>query len=301
MNWDDLRVFLAVARNRSLNAAAKSVGLDSTTISRRLARLAKSLNATLFEQYSGVHKLTERGAELLRHAEIIEAAALSAQEVSDVGRWLGGRIRVSIPEGFGWFIAKYLHSFHERYPHVAVDLVTSAGGKGHLSPSKREAEIDLISMRPSRGPVTVRRLFNPTVQLFASKDYLAQHDPVNALDDLVHHTLIGYVDNLLFSDELNYLGRLSLVVEPALKSSSIIVQYNLVASGAGIAMLPTFIGAQDPQLVVVLPDRVRQTHDLWMVVHQDTKKIPRVRVFISWLLEIIEAHRSLLTCAEIAS
>jgi DNA-binding transcriptional LysR family regulator len=298
MNWDDLRVFLAVARNRSLSAAAKSVGLDSTTVSRRLARLAKSLNATLFEQYSGVHELTERGTELLRHAEAIEAAALSAQEVSDVGRWLGGRLRVSIPEGFGWFIGKHMRSFHERYPHVAVDLVTSTSGKGHLSPSKREAEIDLISTRPSRGPVTVRRLFTPTVQLFASKNYLAQHGPINSLGDVVNHTLIGYIDNLLFSEELNYLAQLRLAAEPILKSSSIIVQYSLVASGAGIAMLPTFIGAQDPDLLVLLPDQVRQTHDLWMVVHQDTRKIPRVRAFIGWLLEVIEENRSLLTSEE---
>lgn len=296
MNWDDLRVFLAVARNRRLGAAAKSVGLDSTTVSRRLARLAKSLDATLFEQYSGVHQLTERGAELLRHAETIEAAALSAQEVSDAGRWLRGQLRVSIPEGFGWFIAKHLRGFHERYPQVAVDLVTSTSGRGHLSPSKREAEIDLTAMRPSRGPVTVRKLVSPTVQLFASKNYLEKHGSINTFEDLSNHTLVGHIDHLLFSPELNYLAELGLVVDPMLHSSSIIVQYNLVESGVGIAMLPTFIGAQNPDLVVLLPDQVRLVRDLWIVVHQDMRKIPRVRAFISWLLEFVEENRSLLIC-----
>jgi DNA-binding transcriptional LysR family regulator len=300
LNWDDLRVFLAIARTRRLSAAAKSLGLDSTTVSRRLARLAISLDATLFEQYSGVHQLTERGIELLRYAETIEAAALSAQEISDSGPWLGGQLRISVPEGFGWLIAQHLHSFHEQYPHVTLDLVTSASGSGHLSPAKREAEIDLISMRPSRGPVTVRKLVSPTVQMFASKSYLAKHAPIRTLEDVVNHTLIGHVDHLLSSHELNYLAQLGLVAEPVLHSTSILVQYNLVASGAGIAMLPSFIGSQNPDLVVLLPDVVRQVRDLWMVVHQDMRKIPRVRAFVGWLLEFVDANRSLLVCEETA-
>jgi DNA-binding transcriptional LysR family regulator len=299
MNWDDLRVFLAVARNRRLSSAAKSVGLDSTTVSRRLARLEKSLDATLFEQYSGVHQLTERGSELLQHAEAIEAAALSAQEAADVGQSLGGRLRVSIPEGFAWLVSQELHTFHKRHPQVAIDFVVATSGRGHLSPSKREAEIDLTALRPARGPVTVRRLVSPTTQLYASKGYLQEHGPIDSLADLANHTLVGHIDDLLLTPELNYLAEIGTVEEPILHSSSILVQYNLVASGAGIAMLPNFIAAQSSDLQVLLPEHVRLVRHLWMVVHQDMRRIPRVRAFTNWLLEVIQAKQSLLVCEDL--
>jgi DNA-binding transcriptional LysR family regulator len=301
MNWDDLRVFLAVARSRRLSAAARSVGLDSTTVSRRLARLEKSLNTTLFEQYSGVHQLTERGSELLQHAEAIEAAALSAQESADVGHALGGRLRVSIPEGFASLISRELHTFHQRYPQVMIDFVIATSGRGHLSPSKREAEIDLTAVRPSRGPVTVRRLVSPTTQLFASKAYLEKHGTIASLADLADRTLIGHIDELLLAPELNYLAEIGVMAEPILHSSSILVQYNLTVSGAGIAMLPNFIAAQCPDLQVLLPEDIRLVRHLWMVTHQDMRRIPRVRAFTSWLLEIVEAKQSLLVCPDLST
>lgn len=292
MNWDDLRIFLAVARAQKIAIAAKAVGLDATTLSRRIDRLARGLGTTLFEPGAPGQMLTERGVRLLHYAEQIERAALAAGgEVSGERGSLAGVVRVSVSEGFGtWIVARHLVEFHRANPSIVVELVASSG---FLNPSKREADIAVMLTRPKSGPVVARRLTDYRLKLYAAPAYLAASGPLQSPDDLRRHILIGYVPDIVYSPALDYLAEVRPGIEPDIRSSSINAQHALAASGAGVCVLPCFIGDHDAALVQVLPD-VRLERAFWLVVHKDVRHIARVAAFVDWLVALVESERALL-------
>lgn len=172
-DWDDLRVFVTVARMRRIAPAARALGIDATTISRRLSRLAQALDAELFEQVGSERVLTHRGVALFRHAESIEGEALAAAaEVKGERESLSGHVRISVAEGFGTFIlAPALPSFHARHPGIHLDIVSASG---FLNPSKREADMAVMLARPQRGNLSVQRLADYRLHLYAAPSYLAR-------------------------------------------------------------------------------------------------------------------------------
>ncbi|MBH1993185.1 MAG: LysR family transcriptional regulator [Sphingomonadaceae bacterium] len=285
-DWDDLRVFLAVARARKVAPAARVLGIDATTIARRLARLEKALDAELFEMGAGERSLTGRGQDLLAHAEAAESAALAA--IEDMGgqeRKLAGQVRLSVAEGFGtWVLAPGMADFNQRHPGIRLDLITASG---FLNPSKREADMAVMLARPQRGRLTVRRMGDYGLHLYASPDYLARAGRPATPSDLRAHTLIGYVPEFIFSPELDYLDEVETGLEANLRSTSIIMQQRMIAEGAGIGVLPDFIGRRDSALVALMPDQVEITRSFWLVMHGDLRKLARIAAVAGWLQERI--------------
>lgn len=274
-DWDDLRVFITVARMKRVAAAARALDIDATTISRRLSRLAQALDTDLFEQVGSDRILTHRGLALFRHAESIEGSALAAvAEVKGERRSLRGHVRVSVAEGFGTrILAPGLPAFHAQHPGIHVDIVTASG---FLNPSKREADMAVMLARPQRGNLSVRRIADYRLHLYASPAYLQRNDRPSDRRDLQDHVLIGYVPEFLFAPELNYLDEVLPGAEAALRSSSIGIQRRLVLDGAGIGVLPDFMAANDTRLVRLLGDDVEITRSFWLVTHRDMTKLARI-------------------------
>ena len=289
MNWDDLRHFLAVARSGQLQQAAERLGVDPTTVGRRLKRLEAALGQTLFEQTKDGHALTEAGERL---AERAEAMARQAEEIgASPGEpgLLGGSVRVTVSEGFGsWFVARHLPAFAAAHPRLTVDLVASSG---FLNPSRREADVAILLDRPRKGPLFTRKLTDYRLRLYAAKGWLAAHGPVASRADLRRHPLIGYVPDLLYAPELRYLAEIAPGLEPRLRSTSINAQLHLVAAGAGIAVLPCFMGDADPSLARLL-DEVAVTRSFWLVTHADTRRSARVGAFVDWLVAVVAANQA---------
>lgn len=285
-DWDDLRVFLAVARARKVAPAARALHIDATTIARRLARLEKALDAELFEMGAGERSLSARGQDLLVHAEAAESAALAAME--DMGgqqRALTGQVRLSVAEGFGtWVLAPGMADFNQRHPGIRLDLITASG---FLNPSKREADMAVMLARPQRGRLTVRRMGDYRLHLYAAPDYLARAGRPAAPSDLRSHTLIGYVPEFIFSPELDYLDEVEAGLEANLRSTSIIMQQRMIAEGAGIGVLPDFIGRRDSSLVALMPEQVEIIRSFWLVMHGDLRKLARIGAVAAWLQERI--------------
>ena len=203
----------------------------------------------------------------------------------------GGVVRVSASEGFGtWFVAHHLRAFAELHSTIGVDL---AATNGFLSPSKRETDVAILLARPRRGPLITRRLADYGLRLFASRRYLDAHDPVGSVGDLRRHQLIGYIPDLIYAPELDYLDEVGPGLEPRLRSSSINAQYRMAASGNGVAVLPCFIGDADSGLVRLLPE-VWIRRSFWLVTHKDTRRSPRVDRFVDWLVAVTEEHRDAL-------
>ncbi|MCG2841176.1 LysR family transcriptional regulator [Sandaracinobacter sp. RS1-74] len=293
-DWNDYQIFLAVARAGKIARAAIALGIDATTVSRRLRRLEARLEATLFEQTREGQLLTEAGERLLAKVESMARAAADISESGRASGGLSGTLRVSVSEGFGsWFLARHLKEFAHAHPNLTVDLVASSG---FLSPSKREADVAVVLSRPKAGPLIARKLSDYALRLYATPAYLAERGAPQQPADLAHgHDLVGYVPDLLYAPELRYLNEICPEPElhPSLRSSSINAQHALIASGAGVGVLPCFIGDADPSLVPALPGQFI-VRSFWLVMHKDNYSLARIEGWKEWLLDCVRRNQATL-------
>ena len=294
MDWDNLRYFLELARSGTLVSAARRLAVDHTTVARRIQALEKEMGLALFSREAGGHRLTEAGRRLQPQVEAMEDAFLtverSAAPPSQAG--LSGLVRIGATEGFGTVVlAPRLAQFAQAHPKLVIDLLAMPR-LVHLS--RREADIVISLERPARGPVVVTKLTDYALRLYASKDYLARHGVIRTREDLRGHTFISYVDDLLFSKELQYLDELYKPDSFALRSTSVLAQHRATAAGAGIAVLPAFIAEQDPTLQRVLPGEANFTRTFWMSVPSETRNLARMKAVWDFLRETVEAQRSIL-------
>ena len=288
-DWNDFQAFLAIARAGQLSRAAAAMGVDATTVGRRLRRLETRTGATLFEQTREGQVLTEAGEAMLAEVEAMEQAASRIAEHAASGSGPAGLLRVSLSEGFAsWIVAPALRSFVEANPRLVVDLVASSG---FLSPSKREADLAVTLSRPRAGPVIAGKLSDYSLRLYATRGYLSQNGMPGRPGDLARgHRLVGYIPDLLYAPELRYLAEIEPDLVATVRSSSINAQHRLIAAGAGIGVLPCFIGDSDKWLVPILPEQ-RITRSFWLVTHKDTHNLARVRAFKDWLTALVMRER----------
>jgi DNA-binding transcriptional LysR family regulator len=287
--WNDLQDFLAVARAGQIARAAALVGVDATTIGRRLRRLEARLGRTLFEQTREGQVLTEAGEALLAQVEAMQNAAERIVEAPGPAESLSGLLRVSVSEGFGtWLIAAHLHEFAALHPALTIDLAASSG---FLSPSRREADVAVLLARPRHGPVVAGKLSDYALHLYAARALIDRSGAPTRESLGQRHPLVGYIPDLLYSPELRFADDLGTLPAPTLRSSSINAQARLIATGAGVGVLPHFIAGAEPALVRVLPE-VTITRSFWLVTHRDTRQLRRVRAFSAWLGELVVKHRA---------
>jgi DNA-binding transcriptional LysR family regulator len=279
MDWDDLRIFLQVARSRRIASGARALGIDPTTVGRRIARLEQRLDARLFGGVGRDRQLTERGQQLLAHAETIENAALTAMGAHSGGP--AGNVRLSVAEGFAtWLIAPGLAQFHLAHPDIRLDIITTSG---FLNPSKREADIAVMLARPRHGRLIASKLSGYRLRLYASREYLARHDAPHSIDALKSHPLVSYVPEFNNSPELDYLNEIGPEIEPVFRSTSINVQHQIIASGAAIGALPRFIGDRNEALITVLEHEINIERCFWLVSHADMRHLARIDAVTRWL------------------
>lgn len=284
-NWDDLRVFLAVARAQRIAPAARALGVDVTTVNRRLARLGAAMGGALFETLGGERRLSETGQALLIHAETIEAAVLSATEGERGRSGIAGHVRLSIAEGLATHVvAPGVARFRAAHPQLRLDLITASG---FLNPSKREADVAVMLARPRNRQLRAARLADYRLQLYATRDYLDAHGVPGDAAALGEHALIGYVPEHIHAVELDYLSEIHDGLVARARSTSINVQHAMIRTGAGIGILPDFIARRDGRLVEVLPGQVALGRTFWLVTHEDTHATPRIEAVTGWLREVV--------------
>lgn len=294
-DWNDYRAFIVVAQTGQIARAAKKMGVDATTVGRRIRRLEGQIGYTLFEQTREGQAITQAGEKLLNAIEVMAAAADAVQPTAPRGSGLSGTLRISVSEGFGsWFLTRHVPQFVERYPELQLEIVASSG---FLSPSKREADIAVVLSRPKAGHVIAQKLSSYQLRLYASKSYLARNGQPARLKELgKEHHLIGYIPDLLYAPELNYLDDLVPGLTPDIRSSSIIAQHRLVAVGAGIGVLPCFIGDMDDTLTSIFPE-TSISRNFWLVTHKDNRSLERIKAGKNWLLQITRQNADLLNPA----
>lgn len=292
-DWDDLRFFLAVARSGRLTAAARRLGADHATVSRRITSLEESLKAKLFERRPQGYALTGHGEQLLAKAESMETEALAIQsEIGGADMALSGTVRIGAPDGFGsTFLAPRFAPLAKAYPGLELQLIAMPR---LLSLSKREADVAITLAPPKEGKVVARKLCDYRLGLYASQGYLDTMPPITAAEDLFSHRIVGYIDDLIFTPELDYLDEVAKGLRAQIQSSSVLAQMNAVAAGAGIGVIHHFMAVDEPRLVPVLPDSVSITRSFWLLVHADLKDVARVRAVVDFIVREAKANRALL-------
>lgn len=295
-DWNDLRAFLAVARTGRLTAAAARLGLDHSTLSRRIAGLEHGLTAKLFDRSPSGYSLTEQGGRLMPIAEEMERLALGAAEtVGGTAASVEGNVRIGSPEGFGsWFLAPRIGGLKDLYPRLQLQLVAASAV---FSLSKRDADVVISVSRPPAGRLLVSRLIDYDLALYAAPAYLERHPPVESETDLRGHRFVTYIEDLLHFPELDFVRHVAPEGAASLESSNLVAQLRATLAGAGLCVLPAFLAAGDKRLVRVLPREVLLTRSLWMIVHQDLADLARVKAVVRFIREAVEAERGLFKLA----
>lgn len=282
-DWDDLRVFLAVARAESLSAAGRVLKLDPATVGRRVARLEEAMAARLFARSPQGYALTEEGQRLLAHAIRAEqAVAAAGEEVrGDPGR-LSGQVRIGAPDGVANFLLPQVTArICDDNPGLEVQIIALPRV---FNLSKREADMAITVSRPAAGRLSVQRLADYRLHLAASRDYLARHPPIRTLADLRGHRMIGYIPDLIFDKELDYLAETGVEVV-TLASNSVSVQFNWLRAGAGVAIVHDFSLPAAPDLVRVLPGTLSLSRSFYLIRHDDDRRVERLNRFAELLAQ----------------
>jgi DNA-binding transcriptional LysR family regulator len=287
MDWDDLRVFLAVARRESLSAAGKALRIDPATVGRRVARLEDSLGTRLFVKSPQGYVLTEAGARLVPRAEVAETALRGLDEAAETPEGLTGQIRLGAPDGCAnYLLPQVLAQICDKHPGLEVQLVALPRV---FNLSKREADMAIGVSRPEAGRLVVQKLTDYQLHLAASRSYLAAHPPIATRADLRAHRLVGYIPDMIFDKELDYLAELGLA-PPPLASNSVSVQLNFLRAGAGVGVVHDFALPAAPDLQRILPSDISLTRSFWLIRHADDARVPRLTRFAEDLVRLCRAE-----------
>lgn len=293
LDWDNLRVFLELTRSQGLVDAAKKLGIDHSTVSRRIKRFEEQVGSQLFDRNNHGYTLTADGYRLVEYAERIESTVYAAtEELGDHNRLLSGQVRLGATEGFGTFVlAPHIAHFCARNPHISVDMLPMPR---FVNLSKREADISVTIERPLSGNYVVTKLADYALKLYATRSYLETHAPVRSVADLEQHPFIGYIDDLVFSEELRYKDTIAPEAFRAFRSTSVAAQYTAARSGQALAILPCFLAQQCDDLVPVLDQQVDIMRSFWLVAASEQRQVARVSALWSYLRECIEPNRDFL-------
>ncbi len=288
-NWNDLRFFLEVARSGSLSAAARAIRTDHATVGRRVMALEQAIGQTLFHRSPLGYMLTPDGEALVPIAEQIETGAMQA--AARAGRpesGLSGSIRLTTPDGFGnHFLARHISTFATRYPRLTLELATI---QQILSHSLREGDVAVTLSPPRRGQFVVSRLADYRLKLYGAATYLDRAPKIRSRADLGAHEFVGYVDDLIFARELDYLDEIISGLKARLQSTSLQAQVTATRMGQGLCVLPTYLAAPHPELVEVLPGEITLHRSYWMSCHVDLAQLPRVKALREFLVEVCDGE-----------
>jgi DNA-binding transcriptional LysR family regulator len=291
VNWDDIRVFLAVARAGQILAAARRLGINHATAARRITSLETALDAQLLVRRTNGCGLTGEGEAFLLHAERMEAEMLAAQ--ATLGRTdsaISGTVRIGAPDGFGVsFLAPRLGALTARHPDLRLQLVPVPRS---FSLPQREADIAITVERPAEGRLVARKLVDYSLSLYASRSYLEAHGMPTRTEDLKEHRLISYVEDLIFSPSLQFTREILRNWTAQFEISSATGQTEAVRSGAGVAVLHDYIAGLDSSLVRLLPEH-RIERSYYIVYHESARDLARVRTVADHISATAQDHKAM--------
>jgi DNA-binding transcriptional LysR family regulator len=291
LDWDNVRIFLAVARTGQFLAAARQLGVDHATVARRITALETALGAKLFDRRTSGCTVTASGERFLAAAERIEAEVLQAQsDVTAHDLAVAGTVRIGAPDGFGTlFLSGCLGELARLHPALTIQLVPVPRA---FSLTKREADIAITIDRPEVGRLAVRKLTDYTLHAYAARRYIETFGAPQTSADLMTHQMVTYVQDILFSPALNFMPEIFGPQFRRLECASAVGQTEAVRAGAGIGILHDYHAASDEKLQRVLPDLGFQ-RSYWLVTHLDNRNSLRIKAVADFIAQAVFAKKAL--------
>ena len=281
-HWDDIRIFLAVARAESLSGAGRMLKIDPATVGRRIARLEDALGAPLFAKSPNGYVLSDAGQRLMAHAMRAETAMEdAAEELAGTAGGMTGQIRVGAPDGCANFLLPQVcAAISVENPELEIQILALPRV---FNLTRREADMVIAVSPPTAGRLSVQKITDYRLHLAASIKYLRQHPPIETLQDLEGHRMVGYIQDMIFDKELDYLSQAG-VERVNLASNSVSVQLNWVRQGGGIGVLHDFSLPWTRGVQKVLADKLSLTRSFYLVRHADDRRLERQNRFASALV-----------------
>ena len=288
VQWDDLKVFLAVARAESLSRAGRLLKLDPATVGRRVARLEAGYGAPLFAKSPTGYALTDAGQRLMTHATRAEQAVEdAADDMAGQAAGISGQIRIGASDGSANFLLPQVcDRIGRANPGLEIQIVALPR---LFNLTRREADMVVAVSPPTAGRLTVQKIADYRLHLAASEDYLRDAPPIASLDDLNHHRIIGYIQDMIFDKELDYLGEAGLT-RVDLASNSVAVQMGWIRQGAGVGIMHDFAMPFFPGTRKLLTDQLSLTRAFYLVRPADDRRLDRLNRFAQSFCEAIRAE-----------
>jgi molybdate transport repressor ModE-like protein len=293
LDWADFQYFAAVGRTGGLARAARELGVNHSTVFRRINALENDLGVRLFERAAGRYVLTAAGEEMMATAARVEEQVTALdRRISGRDYRLSGTICVTTTDTIGlWFVQPYLFQFHQRYPGIQVELIISSE---FFSLSKREAD---IAIRPTQKPpeeLVGRRVSNIAWAVYGSRDYLKDKPKLRKPSDLARHAIVCGDDSLAHLAATRWVRTHAPETAVVHRSNSMMTQLYAVKAGFGLAVLPCFLAEPESALVRLLAPDPSLTSGLWLLTHRDLRDTARIRVFMDFMAQSIRSQKPLL-------
>lgn len=287
LGWEDLRIVLSVARAGTLRRAAGNLGLDSTTVGRRLAAIDSRVGYPLFERTGTQLAVTPAARALIGDLEVMENAALAAErKLAGSARPATGIVKVAASEAFAmYFLMDHLRALADELPGIEVELV-AAHGLADLR--RREADIALRFVRPESADLRARRIATLRWSLYGAPGYLASRPRADPEHGLAGHRVLRWSGPPLRPRVIAWLDAHAAAAETVMRSSHLHVLIEACARGLGLAAMPGIM-AHARGLVRAI-DHAFDENDLWLIVHRDLRNVPRVRAVSTWLWARLRGH-----------
>ncbi len=282
INWNDLRHFLAIAREGSIGAAATSLKVNQSTTQRRLLALEKGLGCVLVERHGTSYRLTSQGQILIASVTNVEAAVDAVQrKVASFDNKDLGTLKVTCLVTVGQRIVKsgLLDAFHARHPGTRVELLME---QRILDLSKGEADIAIRGGKPGSGALVCRKIAEVPWGIYASRAFVAQHGSPAAPSDIKRFPIVALVDELEEVPAVRWMRSHAGQATIAARCANIPSAHLAVKSGAGLAPLPTVYAATDTDLVNLLGALPNLNYPMFLVTHKDIRKRPGVNAFFDF-------------------
>lgn len=277
LSADDLLILLAVGRSGRFVSAADELGLNHTTISRRISALEQSIGGRLLARSAGGWELTELGRHALTAAEAIETAVRSLAG-SAGSPTLEGVVRMSATDGFSAYIAAPAAArVQQRHPKVSVEIVAATR---RVTQQRSGLDIEVVVGEPQVHRAEASRLGDYRLGLYGSRDYLAEHGVPTSTDDLAGHPLVYFVDSMLQVDDLDLARTFAPAMRESVTSTNVFVHVEATRAAAGLGLLPCFMADRHDDLVRVLGDDVGLLLSYWLVARPETLRRPEVGALI---------------------
>jgi DNA-binding transcriptional LysR family regulator len=286
--WSDYRYFLAVARRGSLSGAARDLGVDQSTVGRRLAALEAAVAARLFDRTPDGWVLTPAGEGVRAEVERLEEGFLAVERrLSGGDARIAGVVRVATPEAFASaFLIPHLAALKRRHPELSIDLVS---GIQPVDLARREADLAVRLGAPPKQPyLIVRPAGAVRFALYAAPGYLARRQGARTRAGLRGHAVVAFGGDLALTPISRWLEARAKDATVAFRANTIAAVYDAVSAGLGIGALPCVLGDRG---LTRLRAADEATAPIWTVVHEDLARSARVRAVLAFVSEVVGPPR----------